>query len=287
MRSLMVVSGTEKEPVEDITLRDLKICFEGGGTAEHAARTGIQEYLDYSVIYPDIFSIPGRFPSAGPFLRHIRGLRIENCDFYTYEKDARPMLFAADVQDAVIKDVRVSGCEGGLTQIDSDIRVKDCDFGVKYLEGAGLRLYREGQEVSREVDAYFDTTASMVDRAEKGTVLTTIPADRWEKSGDTWKSSFTAHGAKLLYLNFYGNMELFVNGVKCASHSLPRFYTERMKWACDIADAVKDGENNILIRWEDPNDVGGLTSLLPFGAFTPLPVGLVAPAVILAEQEGA
>ena len=286
-RNCFVVTGTTKDVLRDITFRDVKVYFDGGGTEALAERTDIQEYLDYSFIYADIFCINGKFPAAGPFLRHIDGLRMENCEFILDSPDARPMFYAADVKNALLQDVRVRGeTPLALRYVDSKIEqrlcgMNDSDFKAEALSDELLERYRKGATDTAVTDAQFAGWALTVDSAERCPVKTVL--DSWKKEGNCWSASFDGTGVKLVLFRLYGNMDLYLNGEKIDSCRISRAYRNVIEWACDLSGKLKDGENSIEIRWDDMEDTGGIDSLLPFGEFRPFHVGFHRQVLLCGE----
>ncbi len=85
--------GIPDHPIENLSLRDITLSFEGGGTAADAARS-IPEQVE---MYPE-YRMFGPLPAFGMFARHIRGLEIENVRCTTLSADARPAFRYDDVQ---------------------------------------------------------------------------------------------------------------------------------------------------------------------------------------------
>jgi len=286
-RNCFIVTGTTKDVLRDITFRDVKVYFDGGGTEELAERTDIQEYLDYSFIYADIFCINGKFPAAGPFLRHIDGLRMENCEFILERPDARPMIYAADVKNALLQDVRVRGETAlALRYVDSSVDLRNCSmngsaFSAKELTGNLLVRYRNGAADAAETDERFARWALTVDSAEHCPTKNVL--DGWEKAGSSWTVSFDNTSVKFLLLRLYGDMDLFLNGEKIDSCRISRAYRNVIEWACDLRGYLNEGQNSLEIRWDDMEDTGGIDSLLPFGEFRPFRVGFYRPALLCGE----
>lgn len=279
-RCCMVLSGTTKDCVEDITLRNLRIRFAGGGTAEMAARADVPEYLDYSFIYADIFSINGYLPAAGIFMRHVRGLTVENCLMETAESDARSMLWAEDVRGALLEKVKITGAACALTAAESDFRLSGCDFAVTNLSAGQEALRLSAAADTKETDALFDRLSAASDWAEKGELVETLPVDAWHWEGNSLKTVFKGRQAKMLRLNTFGDVELLVNGITAGRVRLSKLYAGRVKWACELP-VLREGENTLELRFADRRQTGGLDSLLPFGEFRPLPAGLQESAYLM------
>jgi len=87
------LSGLPGHPIEDLTLRDIRIVSTGGGTAADARRV-IAELPDK---YPE-FSMFGTLPAHGLYLRHMRGVVMENVRCEAATPDARPPIVRDDVE---------------------------------------------------------------------------------------------------------------------------------------------------------------------------------------------
>lgn len=278
-RPCCVISGTMADRIENVTLRNMRIRF-AGGIQNWADRTDVPEYIDYSFLYADIFSINGRFPASGLFLRHIRGLKIENCDFEIMQPDVRPMVFAADV-DADLDRIQMSGEYGGeLVSAESNIRLERCRFCSAALDGELLEKYENAKKISEQTDALFVAWSAALDESEKMPVLKQLPESEWEKDGAVWRIRFRAEQAKLAVFTMYGNMQLFVNGKAAGICRLDDLYGNQIKWPCDLRTLAVSGENTMEIHWDDPDKKTGIDSKLPFAEFRPRAAGFTAPVII-------
>lgn len=85
------LAGLPDHPLQDITLRDISIISAGGGT-EMDAKRRIPESADR---YPE-YSMFGILPAHGLYVRHARGLVLENVRCGTSAPDARPAIVRDD-----------------------------------------------------------------------------------------------------------------------------------------------------------------------------------------------
>ena len=87
------ITGLPGHPVENVTLEQVRLRFEGGGTAEDAARP-IKEKAES---YPkgDMF---GTLPAYGFYCRHVSGLKMSQVEVSFADEDARPAMAAEDVE---------------------------------------------------------------------------------------------------------------------------------------------------------------------------------------------
>ncbi len=285
-KNCFIINGTMEETIRDVTLRDIKVFFDGGGTEAEAARTDIPEYLDYSFIYADIFCINGRFPAAGLFLRHIDGLKLIDCDFRLVAPDKRPMIYADDVKHVLLRDVEMTGeCPNGITAVEADITLKNCTLNgecvsVEALTPEEMARYRQGRADAELTHARFSEYAKAVDAAEKLKVGAQIAPEAWTVDGAIWRTAVSGTEARMLQLSLCGDVDVLVNGKAAGSCRIAKPYHRLVKWACDVSALWQEGENTIELRWDDPTELAGMDSLLPFGEFRPLKAGLQSPALL-------
>jgi len=91
-----------KGSIEDVTLSNIFMDFEGGGTAKQTAR----EMPELEKDYPD----PARHgitPSWALYARHAKNLALRDVEFRAAKPDARPAIVLDDVQDAALEGVKL------------------------------------------------------------------------------------------------------------------------------------------------------------------------------------
>ena len=98
------ITGIPGFPVENVTLDNIRIEFEGSGTRKDAERE-IPERID---AYPS-GKMFGTLPAYGFFCRHAKNLRLHNIDLSFEEADQRPAIVCDDVED-----LDVFGAAGGV-----------------------------------------------------------------------------------------------------------------------------------------------------------------------------
>jgi hypothetical protein len=92
------LAGLPGYPIENITLADIQLNFEGGGTSDDARREPPERNADY----PE-YKMFGRLPAFGFFCRHARGVRVHDVQVGTVKSDARPGLICDDVQQLEVR----------------------------------------------------------------------------------------------------------------------------------------------------------------------------------------
>ena len=94
-------TGLPSFPVMNITLRDIRLAFAGGGTTEHAK--AIIEELPAK--YPE-FDMFGILPAYGLYFRHARGVTLDHVVLDYRTADYRPAVYLNDVDDASISGLK-------------------------------------------------------------------------------------------------------------------------------------------------------------------------------------
>lgn len=92
-RTPMMITGLHDSPVKDITLRNIRVRYPGGGTAEDAARTVAED--EYR--YPEQWFF-GVLPAYGLYARHVDGLIMDQVRFSVEQDDAREAVVLVDTQ---------------------------------------------------------------------------------------------------------------------------------------------------------------------------------------------
>jgi polygalacturonase len=100
-RSCIVVNGANDETLEQISFSDVHVTYEGGGTAEEAAREVPQLAGEYFEI--------GTPPAYGLYARGVRGLTLHNVRFDVTNPDVRPAVVFDRVDDASVNGITVDG----------------------------------------------------------------------------------------------------------------------------------------------------------------------------------
>jgi polygalacturonase len=88
-----IVSGIPGHPIEDILLSNIRIYSRGGGTKEQAALDPPEKEDAYPE--PTMF---GELPAHGFFIRHVKGLQINDLSLSYLKEDARPAFVLTDVK---------------------------------------------------------------------------------------------------------------------------------------------------------------------------------------------
>ncbi len=134
------ITGLPDHPIENVTLANISLGFEGGGTKEDTVR----EIAEKPDSYPES-TMFGTLPSYGLFCRHVKGLRLQNVHLQTSASDNRHALLLHDVEDAVIDSLAAPFAKGGAAMV----RLNDCrDISIRNCrppEGTSVFLLLAGK----------------------------------------------------------------------------------------------------------------------------------------------
>jgi polygalacturonase len=101
------ITGIPGHPVEDVTLENIDITYEGGGKKEVAffGLDTLERVPENIAGYPE-FSMFGELPAWGFYVRHVAGLTMKNIRLNIRQDDYRPAMIFDDV-----KKLRLSGVD--------------------------------------------------------------------------------------------------------------------------------------------------------------------------------
>jgi hypothetical protein len=126
---MAVVSGPGSR-IENISFSDIDITFPGGGTAEQASRLDVGELLEAFDYLKWAVPFDGELPASALYLRHVKGVRLENVRFAVEKPDARAFIAGDDVQGLTLQSVvaRAPAPVPGLAKLAdaTDVTEKDC-----------------------------------------------------------------------------------------------------------------------------------------------------------------
>jgi len=106
------IAGLPGHLIENVTLRDISLGFEGGGTTEDANR----EIPEKPESYPES-TMFGTLPAYGLYCRHVKGLRFQNIRLQTSTADRRHAIVLDDARDVVIDSLDAPFAEGAVTPL--------------------------------------------------------------------------------------------------------------------------------------------------------------------------
>jgi hypothetical protein len=94
------ITGIPEHPLEDITLRNIRIQTDEPGQAAWAHNVVPENEHGY----PE-GTLMGRFPSFGLYCRHVNGLSLSDVDVVSNKNDPRPMIHCDDVNALALRNI--------------------------------------------------------------------------------------------------------------------------------------------------------------------------------------
>jgi polygalacturonase len=116
----ILIAGIPGHPVEDVSLRDIRVHYRGGGTAAEAARE--PDEMENAYPEPSMFGV---LPAYGLFARHVRGLHVRDVTLSFDAPEARPAIALRDVEGAWFDTVVAKQALGVPTWSLRDVRAFD------------------------------------------------------------------------------------------------------------------------------------------------------------------
>ncbi|MEA3224607.1 MAG: glycoside hydrolase family 28 protein [Planctomycetota bacterium] len=106
------ISGLPEAKIENVTMSNLRLSFDGGGIKADAGRTVPEK----SSVYPEYFMF-GKLPAYGLYCRHIKGLKLLNVQLQLAKPDQRHAVVLEDVEDAFIDCLDAQSSPGAAKTI--------------------------------------------------------------------------------------------------------------------------------------------------------------------------
>ena len=105
-----IISGVPGDDIEDIRLSNIRIYYKGGGTPAQAGLAPPEKETDYPE--PTMF---GEIPAYGFFIRHVRGISMDDVEVGVLNDDARPPFYLSEVSGADFHRVKSRRSTTGKT----------------------------------------------------------------------------------------------------------------------------------------------------------------------------
>ena len=97
------IAGLPERSIENVTLANIRVHFEGGGNFTDAGR----DIPEQPAAYPE-YNMFGVLPAYGFYCRHLKNVRILNTQVGVEQQDLRPALVCDDVEDLRVSDFETS-----------------------------------------------------------------------------------------------------------------------------------------------------------------------------------
>jgi polygalacturonase len=107
-RYASILAGIPGHEIEDVRLSNITVLHQGGGTKEDAALQPPEKENAYPE--PNMF---GPLPAYGFYVRHVKGLEMNNIEVSYIQEDARPAFVLEDVKGADFIHIKAQRAAGG------------------------------------------------------------------------------------------------------------------------------------------------------------------------------
>ena len=116
-----IISGIPGHDIEDVELRNIRIYYKGGGTKAQAALEPPEKETDYPE--PTMF---GEIPAYGFFIRHVRGLEMDNVQVSYLKDEVRPPFMLFDAKSVEMRRAKAQHGTGVPTFVLKEVS----DFSI-------------------------------------------------------------------------------------------------------------------------------------------------------------
>lgn len=172
--------------IEDVQFSNIDFSFPGGGTLEDAGRLDVGELLHASDYGRWARPFDGPLPASVLYLRHLRGVHLENVRFAVRQPDARPFIVGDDIDGLTLRGV-VGSAPAAVPALAklvdvNRLQVRDCALDgaesgpivvapglEELLRLADLRLR------ATELDRVIQEAVDVADTVANGKHLLTLP----------------------------------------------------------------------------------------------------------------
>jgi len=102
------ISGFAGHPVEDVTLENIEVIYDGGGNSQVASLPidSLSKIPEQIAEYPE-FSMFGELPAWAFYVRHVNGLKLKNILVKAKNKDYRPACVFDDVTGLDLGKIKI------------------------------------------------------------------------------------------------------------------------------------------------------------------------------------
>ena len=284
LQNFFALHGVPEKSIGDITISDITLEVQGGGSEKDANRVEVPEYIDYGQYYSEPIQLRGELPSCGFYARHIKRLKLENFYLQVRENDARPAMFLYDIGELTVRDCKAYGQLTGFIRLLScpNLGLRDCSINGEQV----CEVEKITNEMSERMDSFknltwethmlFEELSEMTNAAEKKNILGEIPADAWEGNRELSAYAVIPYGTHYVHIpRLYGDMELVVEGKTLGKISIPDVYRTAIAVSFKMPHEFWEKKVKLSVVWADPSDIGGFEAKMPFGDdFKLMSVGL-------------
>ncbi|MCL2814276.1 MAG: glycosyl hydrolase family 28 protein [Oscillospiraceae bacterium] len=159
------ITGLFNAPIEDITLRDVRLIAHGTGTAEQGRRSDVPELLEYRVFYPEAPAYKGVLPAANLYIKNAANVHIADCTFDCANFDGRYSVCAENAQGLKITGTKTSNSAGLLRYIECDgLETGGCAKDAVEFTPEESKIWHDNMAQMKATDAVMAREAAEIDK---------------------------------------------------------------------------------------------------------------------------
>jgi polygalacturonase len=116
------ITGLPGHPVENVTLENIKIIYQGGGNKQvaHFGIDSLEKVPEKETDYPE-FSMFGELPCWGLYVRHVTGLQFNDVRLEYKVADFRPAMIFDDVKQIQINGLSIPSAQSTPVIVFKDV----------------------------------------------------------------------------------------------------------------------------------------------------------------------
>lgn len=248
------ISALPGDSIDDITLDHVHLIAPGGGSQEAANRVDdLGEMYDFWGMYPEHLTNLGEYPSAVMYIRHAKGIRLQNCIFEALTEDARAAVAAEDVKGLRVSDCEARGC-GALLRVHGcePLLMRDNVGEVLRFTEDQVTAWQAKAILSYVVDETMQTLADQFAAASAGTIVQEFEICLASNATAVRNGEvvFTAAADDALWAvipRVTGNISIICNGKRLEVPSLPALYQVAVPVAVRLPK-LRNGENRLCVQ---------------------------------------
>lgn len=271
-REGMVISGTPTCPIGKVVLEEVAVVLEKDCTTDIFNET-VPEFLDYSFIYPDIFSYEGNLPTHGFFVRHITELQMKKVALTHKGEDRRVPIWGYGIERFALENVSaVHNGEDLLEVLESNVSLSGCLNNGRVITQPRaaaqntLACHAAHKATAVALDKTFEEMCILIDEAEAMKNRHYIDASQWHTERDFCEVTLELKPGAILLIPAYGDFTLSINNKPIRTFCTPQWYENLVLWAYRTTESTL-GNSTIRLQWQDLTQRSGLNCRLPFGSF--------------------
>jgi polygalacturonase len=135
----ILIVGLPGDTIDDVSLSNIFVDYEGGGTAQDAARV----VPELEKEYPEPYRF-GKLSAWGLFARHVKNFSVDRVEFRVAKEDQRPVVWLEDASDVAIDRAKFPHAANTPALVLKDVA------GFALTNSAGLSDTKRAEKIASE-----------------------------------------------------------------------------------------------------------------------------------------